>query len=113
MVVAVEVEVQAGVGFWRNQKETLVCLCHQTSPCSRSVMDALKAEIATKRKAIQDDTVRPKKYMKKGELDRIREEEERKIKEAQQKVVEEEEAAKKKLQVKETRVSIEPFSSAK
>ena len=40
-------------------------------------MEALKAEIASKRKAIQDDPVdRPSKYMKRGDLERLREERE-------------------------------------
>ncbi|PPQ73973.1 hypothetical protein CVT24_012535 [Panaeolus cyanescens] len=39
-------------------------------------MDALKAEIASKRKALQDDPIlsaRPTKYMKRGDLERLRE----------------------------------------
>lgn len=39
-------------------------------------MDALKAEIATKRKALESDPVpaeRPNKYMKRGDLERLRE----------------------------------------
>ena len=40
-------------------------------------MEALKAEIASKRKAIQDDPIdRPSKYMKRGDLERLREERE-------------------------------------
>ena len=44
-------------------------------------MDALKAEIATKRKALQDDPLlagRPTKYMRRGEIERLREEQEQK-----------------------------------
>ncbi|EMD33295.1 hypothetical protein CERSUDRAFT_57173 [Gelatoporia subvermispora B] len=48
-------------------------------------MDALKAEIALKRKAIQEDPVlngaRPTKYMRRGELERLKEEQERKERE--------------------------------
>ena len=40
-------------------------------------MESLKAEIASKRKAIQDDPIdRPSKYMKRGDLERLREERE-------------------------------------
>ncbi len=40
-------------------------------------MDALKAEIASKRKAIQDDPLasRPNKYMRRGDIERLREQE--------------------------------------
>ena len=48
--------------------------------CSQAhhiTMEALKAEIASKRKAIQDDPIdRPSKYMKRGDLERLREEQE-------------------------------------
>ncbi|OCH94892.1 Prp18-domain-containing protein [Obba rivulosa] len=48
-------------------------------------MDALKAEIALKRKAIQQDPVpnaaRPTKYMRRGEIERLKEEQERQEKE--------------------------------
>ncbi|GBE88452.1 pre-mRNA splicing factor [Sparassis latifolia] len=48
-------------------------------------MDALKAEIATKRKALEQEPTtngpRPTKYMRRGELERLREENERKEKE--------------------------------
>jgi len=37
-------------------------------------MDSLKALVAEKRKAISDDSVRPTKYMRRGELERIKEE---------------------------------------
>jgi pre-mRNA-splicing factor 18 len=40
-------------------------------------MEALRAEIASKRKAIQDDPIdRPSKYMRRGDLERLREERE-------------------------------------
>jgi hypothetical protein len=40
-------------------------------------MEALKAEIASKRKAIQDDPIdRRSKYMKRGDLEKLREERE-------------------------------------
>ena len=41
-------------------------------------MDALKAEIATKRKAIQDDARGPSKYMRRGDLERLKAEKEQK-----------------------------------
>lgn len=47
-----------------------------------SIMDGLLAEVAAKRKAISDDQLNPKpsKYMRRGELERLREEQERKEK---------------------------------
>jgi pre-mRNA-splicing factor 18 len=47
-------------------------------------MDALKAEIAAKRKALQDDPVyaaRPTKYMRRGEIEKLKEEQEIKARE--------------------------------
>lgn len=47
-------------------------------------MDALKAEIATKRKALTEDPIlasRPTKYMRRGELEKMKEEQERKARE--------------------------------
>lgn len=44
-------------------------------------MDALKAEIAVKRKALAGDTERPSKYMRRGDVERLREELERKERE--------------------------------
>ena len=47
-------------------------------------MDALKAEIAVKRKALEipvADLARPTKYMRRGELERLKEEQERKERE--------------------------------
>lgn len=44
-------------------------------------MDSLKALVAEKRKAIQDDSARPTKYMRKGDLERIKEDQETKIRE--------------------------------
>ncbi|KAG6896560.1 hypothetical protein C0992_007453 [Termitomyces sp. T32_za158] len=37
-------------------------------------MDALRAEINSKRKALQDETFRPTKYMRKGDIERMKEE---------------------------------------
>lgn len=50
-------------------------------------MDALKAEIAVKRKALEipaTDGARPTKYIRRGELERLKEEQERKEREAQE-----------------------------
>ena len=71
------------VGLWRNQQE-IVCLRQSFS--LNPNMEALKAEIASKRKTIQDDPVlsnRPSKYMKRGDIERLREEQELKASELQ------------------------------
>lgn len=63
-------------------------------------MDALKAEIAVKRKAIQDDSLsssRPTKYMRKGELEKLRLEQE--LKEKEEKVAREQLEMQAKSQV--------------
>ncbi|KAI0259851.1 Prp18-domain-containing protein [Gloeopeniophorella convolvens] len=44
-------------------------------------MNALKAEIASKRKALDNGHTRPQKYMRRGEIERLKEEEERKARE--------------------------------
>ncbi|KAH9018481.1 Prp18 domain-containing protein [Lactarius pseudohatsudake] len=44
-------------------------------------MDALKAEIASKRKARDNGPPRPNKYMRRGDIERMKEEEERKARE--------------------------------
>jgi pre-mRNA-splicing factor 18 len=47
-------------------------------------MDAIKAEIASKRKVLQDDPVassRPTKYMRRGDIERLKEEQELKARE--------------------------------
>lgn len=46
-----------------------------------SNMDALKAEIVTKRKAIQDDVQGPSKYLRRGDVERLRVEREQKARE--------------------------------
>ena len=53
-------------------------------------MDALKAEIASKRKARDNGPPRPNKYLRRGDIERMREEEEQKARE---------EAATKKVEV--------------
>jgi len=50
-------------------------------------MDALKAEIATKRKVIQDDAQGPSKYMRRGDLERLKAEREQKAREEAEKPV--------------------------
>ena len=50
-------------------------------------MDALKAEIATKRKAMQDDAQGPSKYMRRGDLERLKAEREQKAREEGEKLV--------------------------
>ncbi|KAJ7494579.1 hypothetical protein B0H11DRAFT_2227384 [Mycena galericulata] len=46
-------------------------------------MDALLAEVAAKRKAIDEDPPRPSKYMRRGDIDRLKQEEEEREKQAQ------------------------------
>lgn len=55
-------------------------LCHQhTFKGDFDDMDALKAEIASKRKIVEESSLaRPTKYMRRGELERLREEQEQK-----------------------------------
>jgi hypothetical protein len=53
-------------------------------------MDALKAEIASKRKALENGTQRPNKYMRRGDIERMKEEEERKAREEAARKAEEE-----------------------
>lgn len=50
-------------------------------------MDALRAEIATKRKAIQDDSQGPPKYMRRGDLERLKVEREQKAREQAEELV--------------------------
>ena len=50
-----------------------------------STMDALKAEIATKRKANQDNAQGPSKYMRRGDLERLKAEREQKEREQAEK----------------------------
>lgn len=54
----------------------------------RSTMDSLKALVAEKRKSIDNDSARPAKYMRRGDLERIKEEQEAKVREEQQLVQE-------------------------
>lgn len=63
---------------------------------STQIMDALKAEIANKRKAIQDEptTSRPTKYMRRGDIEKMKEEEEQKAKQEKERKAREEKEAK-------------------
>jgi pre-mRNA-splicing factor 18 len=74
-------------------------------------MDALKAEIASKRKAMEDNPPsRPTKYMRRGEIERQREEQEQKARESKKA----EEAARQAVASKEksnnTEVSISLYT---
>ncbi|KAA1467417.1 Prp18-domain-containing protein [Dentipellis sp. KUC8613] len=57
-------------------------------------MDALKAEIASKRKALGEGSSRPSKYVRRGELERMKEEEERKAREELARLAQEKEKEK-------------------
>lgn len=74
-------------------------------------MDSLKALVAEKRKAIDNDSARPAKYMRRGELERIKEEQEAKVREEKQlaqaaKKREEAEKAPKKVSLTDILFSI-------
>ncbi|KAJ6544827.1 Prp18 domain-containing protein [Mycena vulgaris] len=56
-------------------------------------MNALLAEVAAKRKALDEDPPRPTKYMRRGDIDRLKEEEERAIQARKEKTRREAEAA--------------------
>lgn len=63
-------------------------------------MDALKAEIALKRKNLTDNNDRPNKYMRRGDIEKMRLEQERK---------EAEETAKKKAaELEKSKPSLQP-----
>lgn len=80
-------------------------------------MDALKAEIAVKRKALQDPVLaaRPTKYIRRGELERLKEERERDEKEAKEREERErkEEEEERRRQSAATKVSISSLSANK
>jgi pre-mRNA-splicing factor 18 len=58
-------------------------------------MDALKAEIASKRKALENVPPRPTKYMRRGDIERMKEEEEQKAREEAAKKAEAEAQARR------------------
>ncbi|KAG8940234.1 mRNA splicing protein prp18 [Tulasnella sp. 424] len=62
-------------------------------------MDFLKAELATKRKALEQDANRPSKYMRRGELEKMKEESERQRRMEEEKTKREAEAKAKSKQV--------------
>ncbi|THH16675.1 hypothetical protein EW146_g4022 [Bondarzewia mesenterica] len=67
-------------------------------------MDALKAAIATKRKVVDDTSQsRPKKYMRRGDIERLKEEEEQKAREAERLAKAERNADSTKLKVPTSR----------
>jgi pre-mRNA-splicing factor 18 len=60
-------------------------------------MDALKAEIASKRKALDNVPPRPNKYMRRGDIERLKEEEELKAREEAAQKASEAQAAQPKV----------------
>lgn len=101
----------------RHRSECHTCYCHaklsQATSSNRThhfsipmSLDALKAEIAVKRKATPDDSARPSKYMRRGELEKLKAEQEAKEREEkekarqQRKEQEEREAAETKAREK-------------
>lgn len=71
-------------------------------------MDSLKAFVAEKRKTLQDDSMRPKKYMRKGDLERMKEEQEAKVHEEKQIV---EDANKREEETKQAAKKVGSFLS--
>jgi pre-mRNA-splicing factor 18 len=66
-------------------------------------MDALKAEIASKRKAFQDipaETSRPTKYMRRGDIEKLKQEQEAKAREERERTESDEKAATDKKALK-------------
>ncbi|KAH8094574.1 pre-mRNA splicing factor [Cristinia sonorae] len=74
-------------------------------------MEALKAEIALKRKPLLDDSTRPTKYMRKGDLEKIKEEQERKEREAKE-AKEREEAERKEREKAAAKAKTNSHSSS-
>jgi len=66
-------------------------------------MDALKAEIASKRKAFDNAPQRPNKYMRRGDIEKMKEEEERKAREEAVKKAEDEAQKAALLKVRSTK----------
>lgn len=81
------------VGLWRNgdklEKDLLTSASRLVfCTAAADLMDALKAEVAAKRKAIQDEPLaaRPTKYMRRGEIERLKEEQELKARDEKRQV---------------------------
>lgn len=71
-------------------------------------MDALKAEIASKRKVLQDEPLlaeRPTKYMRRGDIERLRQEQEQNAQNSKREEAERRQAADTSDKPKGTRVS--------
>ncbi|KIJ57637.1 hypothetical protein HYDPIDRAFT_34919, partial [Hydnomerulius pinastri MD-312] len=74
-------------------------------------MDALKAEIALKRKTVEADvSSRPTKYLRRGDIERMKQEEEQKAKEEKERVAQEE--AQKKAEVAAENARVDAKQSA-
>jgi hypothetical protein len=65
-------------------------------------MDALKAEIASKRKTLDNASQRPNKYMRRGDIEKMKEEEERKAREEAAKKAEDDAQKAALLKVRST-----------
>ncbi|KAF9223559.1 Prp18-domain-containing protein [Gyrodon lividus] len=74
-------------------------------------MDALKAEIALKRKTVETDlTLRPTKYMRRGEIERVKQEEEQRAKEEKERTTQEE--ARKKAEAAAEKAKVDTKSAS-
>lgn len=89
--------VLKGLGRKRKRANKLGISCLDNHP--PHYMEALKAEIASKRKARDNGPPRPNKYMRRGDIERMKEEEEQKAREeaARKAEVEAEQAAQPKV----------------
>lgn len=81
----------------RPRPPPLASASSRSSSQSNSAMEALKAEIALKRKSVNNDTSRPAKYMRRGDVEKMKEEQERKEREEKE-TKEREEATRKELE---------------
>ena len=97
----------SNVGFWRKLSQQFLRNRPLSQPASSclaftSTMDFLKAEIAAKRKVLDEDPTalsgRPNKYMRRGDLERLKEEQERKAQEEKRK--QEEESKRKEAEAR-------------
>ena len=91
-------DVLKGLGRKRKRANKLGTSCLDNH--APTTMEALKAEIASKRKARDNGPPRPNKYMRRGDIERMKEEEEQKAREeeaARKAEVEAEQAAQPKV----------------